>query len=128
MAIGIKFPISRTQDGGVFEATQTSERAIRTNLIFLLTLRRGHRVMREDLYSPLYDYIMEPFDEETEDLLKEDLNDKIKDYIPQITITRIDMKMVENEANAVSIKISYTINTLGGTQDTVTLILPTQEV
>jgi len=127
MSIGIKFPIERTLDGGVFESTKTTEKALRTNLIFLLTLKKGHRVMRSNLYSPLYDYIMEPFDENTEDLLTEDLNDKIKDYIPQITITGIEMKLREDLENTVSIKITYTINVLGGIQDFVTVILPTQE-
>jgi phage baseplate assembly protein W len=121
-SIGIQFPIDRTIDGGVFETTKTTERAIRTNLIFLLTTKRGHRVMRANLFSPLYDFIMENFDEISSDLMKEQLIEKIKEYIPQITVERIINTF--QDPNTVSVKIVYSINNLGGIQDQVTVVFP----
>ncbi len=126
MGISLRFPIQRTTAGGVFIQTKTTEEAIRTNLIFLLTTKPGNRVMREECVSPIYNYIMDPFDEITEDALKEAIKDKIIDFLPQITILSVKMQASDQQENTVTITIVYSINTLG-TQDTVKLIVPTQE-
>ena len=61
--INLKFPFEDTVDGGVFAENNTSITAIRDNLIAFLTLKKGHRVMRGDMYSPIYDYLHEQLDD-----------------------------------------------------------------
>ena len=60
--ININFPFKDTVKGGIFETTKTTANALKADLISLLTTRRGQRPMRSSLYSPIYDYIMEPLD------------------------------------------------------------------
>jgi len=126
MSISLKFPIQRTIKGGVMNSTETSAQAIRTNLIFLLTTKPGNRVMREECVSPIYNFIMEPFDEITENELKDAIKEKIYDYIPQITILSVSLKHSNDDDNLAIVTIIYSINALG-VEDNVKLIIPTQE-
>lgn len=126
MGISLRFPIQRTIAGGVMASTETTEQAIRTNLIFLLTTKPGNRVMRETFVSPIYNYIMEPYDEISEEALKEEIKEKIYDILPEVNVLAVRLQESDSQENAVSVSISYSIETLG-TQDTIKLIIPTQE-
>ena len=89
MAIGVRFPFQETNEGGVFRYTKSSEEAIRTNLISLLTTKKKQRVMNNNLFSPLYDQIFEQWDEISEDILDEKLKDVISRYIKEVTVENI---------------------------------------
>ena len=112
MANGIKFPFKNTQLGGMFEQTTTTEQTIKSNLIAFLTLRKGQRPMDNGLYSPLYDFIFEPFDEIADQQLKEKLKQKLGKYFPELVLKKIVNYFDENE-NAINCKIYYTISSLG---------------
>ena len=64
--------------------------------------------MDNNLYSPLYDYIMEPMDEITRGEIKERLEDKVSVYIPEIEIKEIIVDFDE-ENNLIKVNIKYTI-------------------
>lgn len=122
MPIGIRFPFQNSPQGGVYATTKTTAEAIRTNLLSLLTTKRGHRVMDNNLYSPLYDYLFEPFDEIAETELDKDLRDKIQEYIPSVKVDKIDLNFDETNYTLTT-KIIYSIPTLGNLRDQVTLTL-----
>ena len=126
MGISLQFPIGRVIDGGVFASNLTTQQAIRTNLIFLLTTKRGNRVMRENLYSPLFDYLMENIDGGVTDMLVSDLKDKLSEYMGQITVSTINTSM-DDATNTLSVQLFYSINNLG-VKDSVTLIFPSPEI
>jgi phage baseplate assembly protein W len=107
-SIGIKFPFKETFEGGVIGFTETDNQRVRSNLISFLTTKRGHRVMQNSLYSPLFDYIMEPWDEITETNLTSDLNNKLGQYFPGIDINEISYDYNE-EKRLLTLKIDYTI-------------------
>ena len=73
--IGKAFPIKDTEEGGVFKGTKTTDGSLRSDLIALLTLRRGQRPMQSRMFSPIFDYIFEPLDE----ISQNELEIKIKD-------------------------------------------------
>lgn len=127
MLIGVRFPFQQWSQGGMYTATQTDADAIRSNLISLLTTKRGHRVMNNRLYSPLYDYIFEPWDITAQTELDKDLNDKIKEFIPEIQVHDIDYNFDE-ETNTLRVKIIYRIPELGGLQDDVSLNINFEDV
>lgn len=118
MAIGVRFPFQETSEGGVFRYTKSSEEAIRTNLISLLTTKRKQRVMNNNLYSPLYDQIFEQWDEIAQDSLDSKLREVISRYIPEITVTDIQYTFDET-TYVLSVKIIYSINYLQGVTDSV---------
>lgn len=116
MAIGIKFPFQESFDGGVYKFTRTTPEKVRTNLFSLLTLKKKQRPMRNNLYSPLWDYIFEPWDEISADKLKSELLEKIEMFMPEITVEDIIFNFDEG-TNILSTKVVYTIIELAGATD-----------
>ena len=124
--INIKFPFQETQDGGVFSLNTTTETALRDDLISLLTTKRGQRVMRNNLFSPIFDYIGEPLDSITQERLDHDIKEKVSEFIPQIEIRKIVFNP-KPEENLLGIKIVFTVAELFGTEQVVELNIPTEE-
>ena len=124
--INIKLPFENTQDGGVFALNITTENALRDDLVSLLTTKRGQRVMRNNLFSPIFDYIGEPLDGITQERLDHDIREKVSEFIPQIEIKNI--KFTPNpEENLLGIKIIFAISELFGSEQIVELNIPTEE-
>lgn len=126
MSINVQFPFSESTEGGVFGTNKTTQTAIRANLFAFLTMRRGQRPMNNKLYSPLYDFIFQPWDEISEDELREALVDKLSNFFPEISVEEIRMEFEEGE-NLLRLKIIYSINTLGGITDQVSVVVPVDE-
>ncbi len=126
MPINIQFPFSESTDGGVFGTNKTTQKAIRDNLLAFLTLRKGQRPMNNRLYSPLFDFIFQQFDDISEDELREALTEKLSIYFPEITLEEVRISFVE-ETNLVKITLIYSINDLGGVSDNVTVNIPVEE-
>jgi phage baseplate assembly protein W len=124
--INIKLPFEETQNGGVFALNTTTETALRDDLISLLTTKRGQRVMRNNLFSPIFDYIGEPMDEITSNRLDHDIREKVSEFIPQIEIKKI-LFNPKPEENLLGIKIVFSIAELFGTEQVVELNIPTEE-
>lgn len=116
MAIGIKFPFQESFDGGVFRYTRTTPEAVRTNLIALLTMKRKQRPMHNNLYSPLWDYVFEPWDEISADRLKTALFEKIATFLPEVSTDDIIFSFDET-TNVLTTKIVYSIVELAGATD-----------
>jgi len=125
MAISIKFPFKETQQGGVFMPNNSTIEAIQTNLISLLTTKRRNRVMHNNLYSPIWDYIFEPWDDISATSLKAEIIEKIGEYISEVTVDDIVFNFVE-EDNLLQIKVVYSVSDLGGVQDEVSLVIPVE--
>jgi phage baseplate assembly protein W len=116
MAIGLKFPFEESFDGGVFRYTRTTPEKIRTNLIALLTLKKRQRPMHNNLYSPLWDYVFEPWDEISADRLKTELIDKISTFMSEVTVEDVIFAFDE-QTNVLTTKIVYSIVELAGATD-----------
>ena len=127
MHIGVRFPFQQSTQGGMFSTTKTDGEAVRTNLISLLTTRRGHRVMNNRLYSPLYDYIFEPWDLRAQTELDKELNDKIGEFIPEINVDNIKYSFDE-QSNTLEVKVIYKVPELGGLRDTVDITVNFEDV
>jgi len=123
--INIRFPFKETFDGGVFEGTITSEAAYQSDLISLLTTRRGQRVMRSKLYSPIYDYLFEPLDDIAQQELRRDIDGKVREYIPQIEIKKIRFTP-DYDNNSLGIKIIYIIKEFFSIEKSLELTFPTE--
>jgi phage baseplate assembly protein W len=123
MPISIKFPFKETTAGGVFMSNVTSLEAIQTNLISLLTTKRRNRVMRSQLYSPLWDYIFELWDDISAAKLKGELIEKIGTFIPEIEVSQILFKFVEGD-NLLEVKVVYKARDLGEIEDEVSVVIP----
>ena len=124
-SIGILFPIKESIDGGVFKPSKSTDEAVRSDMIALLTLKKGQRVMQSRMYSPIYDYVFEPLDDSTIDELNRKIKEKVKGFIPQVEIKKIKFT-TKQEENLLSIKINYVIIDFFDLEETLTLEIPTQ--
>jgi len=106
--INIKLPFEESEAGGVFNVNKTTGQALTDDLLCLMTTRRGNRVMRNRIYSPIYDYINEPIDEITIGNLSKDIEQKIQEFLPQIDVYETRITPHEDQ-NTLEIKILFTV-------------------
>jgi phage baseplate assembly protein W len=126
MPIGLYFPFKETDNGGIIRPTNTTIESTKSNLIAFLTLRRGQRPMNNALYSPLYDFIFEPFDSISEKELIEAVDTKLTKYFPEIDLSEIKLDF-EEEANLLHVEVVYSIPFYGDAKDSVKLAFDKNE-
>lgn len=76
--------------------------------------------MNNRLYSPLYDYIFEPWDSRAQSELDRDLNDKISEFFPELTVDNIAYSFNEQDYT-LEVKVIYKVLGLGGLRDDVAI-------
>lgn len=104
--IGIRFPFKSSQEGFYFDLTKTSKDAVKSNLTHLLLTKKGSRLYRPDFGTNIQDYLFEPMDDQTFDLLKNEIVSAIQNNIQGITIDLIELK-TENHVANLNVKYSY---------------------
>lgn len=107
-SIGIRFPFTETYDGGIIGYTKIETERIKSNLLSFLTLKKGQRPMNNMLYSPIYDYIMEQWDEISESSLTDDLKQKIVLFFEEIELKEVKY-LFEEERNLLHVTLYYYI-------------------
>ena len=90
--INIDFPFRDSEEGFYFNLTKTDESAIRADLLHLLLTNKGERLYMPDFGSDLKKYIFEPNDGITHTDIKDNINETIKRYIPNLLIDSIEFK------------------------------------
>ncbi len=119
--INIDFPFKDSPEGFYFNLNATDTDAIRADLLHLLLTNKGERLYLPDFGSDLKKYIFEPNDSITHEQIKDNLNETIKRYIPNLIINEIKFKEDPNE-QLIIVELTYTVTdgTFNST-DTVTL-------
>lgn len=119
--INIDFPFKDSDKGFYFKLNSTNTDAIRSDLLHLLLTNKGERLYLPDFGSDLKKYIFEPNDSITHEQIKDNLNENIIRYIPNLIINDITFKNNEIE-ELIIVELTYTVTdgTFNST-DTVTL-------
>jgi phage baseplate assembly protein W len=129
---GINFPFTDSENGDFLSLTEIPEREIKSNLIHLLLTRKGSRYYLPDFGTNLYQYIFEFIDEITIAKIEDEINDAVEKYIPNLTISKINIDSYVNnpeysevsKQNSIKITIDYTItNRTFQSSDSITLLL-----
>lgn len=97
ISYGINFPFKDSYEGTYFDLSKSSDEEIRTNLIHLLLTRKGTRYYLPDFGTRLYEFIFEPMDGPTFSEIESEIREAVSEYIPGITITKIDIKDASSE-------------------------------
>ena len=92
ITIGINFPFRDSFDGKYLDLSNVNEQEIRSDLVHLLLTRKGSRYFLPDFGTRLYEFIFEPLDGPTFSDLESEIRSAVEEYIPGITITKIDIK------------------------------------
>ena len=121
--INIDFPFSDSDKGFYFKLNQTNRDAIRADLLHLLLTNKGERLYSPNFGSDLKKFIFEPNDTITHEKIRDNLNETIKEYIPNLIVNSITFRNDENQ-ELIIVELTYTVNegTFRST-DTVTLTL-----
>jgi phage baseplate assembly protein W len=119
--INIDFPFRDSPEGFYFKLNATDTDAIRSDLLHLLLTNKGERLYLPDFGSDLKKYIFEPNDSITHEQIRDNLNESIKRYIPNLLINDISFKNNTIE-ELIIVELTYTVTdgTFNST-DTVTL-------
>jgi len=94
---GISFPFKDSNEGKFLLLTATSDDEIRTNLVHLLLTRKGTRYFLPNFGTRLYEYLFEPMDGPTFSELESEIRDSVEEYIPNLVITKIDIKAASED-------------------------------
>jgi phage baseplate assembly protein W len=119
IAIGVSLPF----DGpGVFNSTFTTKDQIKSNLVNLLLTNVGERVMNPNFGCNLRRFLFEGITESNIELVAASLNNSISIFIPEITVTNIEIAPTSdtNTSNTLNIIISYYLN-ISQTPDQITV-------
>ena len=119
--INIDFPFKDSPEGFYLNLNATDTDAIRSDLLHLLLTNKGERLYLPDFGSDLKKYIFEPNDSVTHEQIRDNLNESIKRYIPNLIINNISFKNDSIE-ELIIVELTYTVTdgTFNST-DTVTL-------
>ena len=119
--INIDFPFRDSSDGSYFKMNKTDKDAIRADLLHLLLTNKGERLYLPEFGSDLKKFIFEPNDEITQEEIKDNLNQTITRFIPNLLINDISFRNDTIE-ELISVELTYTV--IEGTftsTDTITL-------
>jgi phage baseplate assembly protein W len=107
--INVKFPFTESKNGSFVELTKTNFDAIKSDLMLLLLTNKGERIYYPDYGTYLLKYIFEPNDNITFNLMKEDIQNTINKYIPNLKIKDIKVNIGEFDIYKANVKIEYVI-------------------
>ena len=119
--INIDFPFKDSDKGFYLNITQTDRDAIRADFLHLLLTNKGERLYLPDFGSDLKKYIFEPNDNVTHSEIRDNLNQTISKYIPNLIVNEINFRN-DGVQEAIIVELTYTVTegTFSST-DTITL-------
>lgn len=109
VAIGVNLPFS---EPGVFTPNFQTRDAVKNNLINYLLTNPGERIENPLFGAGLREYIFTQISNKNLDFIREDLQDKINENIPNIEIEELNVFEDVNE-NTVKINLTYNVPNTG---------------
>ena len=106
--INIDFPFRDSENGYYFKLNSTDKDAIRSDLLHLLLTNKGERLYLPDFGSDLRKYIFEPNDNITHDDIRNNLNETIKTYIPNLYVNDITFRN-DDIQELIIVELKYTV-------------------
>ena len=108
-AVGISLPFSNPE---VFQSTYTTDDAVKNNLINWFLTNKGERPLNPDFGGNLRQYIFQQITDGTLDFLKEDVQNQLGTYFPNIKILTLDV-LGSEDTNEITIILKYQVQNTG---------------
>ena len=109
VGIGVDIPFS---SGGVFTPNYTTKEAIKNNIINYFLTNPGERPANPLFGGGLRNFIFEQISFENLDFLKEDINTKLQQFIPDVVINEVEVIGNEDQ-NEVVVNLQYAVSNTG---------------
>ena len=107
--ININYPFKDSPKGYFLDLTATDNKAIKADLLHLLLTRKGQRLYNPEFGTRLLEYIYEPYDGLTINDIKNEVENSVKIYLPQLRLNNLTVDPSPLSEYAVLVTIDYTI-------------------
>ena len=101
---------------GYFQQSYDTLTQVKANITNLLRTKKGERRMNPNFGSGLQEYLFEQNLQDSPDIIKQIITDDVKNYVPGVTVNKVDIGVSNQEKNKLTdsytlyIKIQFTIN------------------
>lgn len=108
--ININFPFRDSKKGYLLDLNTTDANAIKSDLIHLLLTNKGERLYLPDFGTNLRRYLFNPQDGITENNIKDEIVNAVNTFIPNLSITNIDIRESTQSQYGVVVRMDYVVN------------------
>jgi len=103
---GVDFPFDTSLRGDAVKMTESASDEIRSSLLHLLLTRKGSRYYLPDFGTRLYEFLFEPLDIVSFDVIETDIRESISKYIPNLVINKITIEPLNQDEEVQSTRLS----------------------
>jgi len=96
--IGLTLPLQIGRNG-YFEQSYDTLTQVKANITNLLRTKKGERRMNPNFGSGLQEYLFEQNLQDSPDIVKQIITDEINNYVPGVTVNKIDIGISNQEKN-----------------------------
>lgn len=107
--INIEFPFRDDTRGKFLALNNVSKSAIKSDLIHLLLTNKGERLYLPDFGANLKRYLFEPNDELTSTSIKNEIQEAVNKFIPNLKLTNLDIERLSNNRHVAKVRIDYIV-------------------
>lgn len=107
--INIQFPFQDDPEGKFLKMNTDAKQAIKSDLVHLLLTNKGERLYLPNFGANLRQYIFEPNDETSANAIKNEINQAIKEFIPNLQVTELTVTPSEDNIHATVVRIDYIV-------------------
>jgi len=125
--IGLELPMQHNDVKGFFPGTSTTLSQAGSNLKNLLLTNKGERVGHPTFGADLLLVLFEPMSENLLDRVKESINEAIAEWLPYISINKLEIEPDESEINQLNINIEFYLTMNPDMFETITLSFATEQ-
>ena len=126
IAVGITLPIRGSSQSGYFNQSFTTLDQVTSNVINLLLTIPGERLMQPTFGSKLHEHLFEQLDEFTSEVIKDSIEESIKEWLPYVVIEELDVTdggdLTDNQSYH-TIRVSLTISITADPETHMTITL-----
>ena len=95
---GVYFPFDFSPKGDSLKMTEYVAEEIRASLLHLLLTRKGSRYYLPDFGTRLYEFLFDPLDIVSFDVIEDDIRGAVTKYIPNLVLNKITIEpIIESE-------------------------------
>ena len=114
VSIGIDMPFRKSPGNeGYFETTKDTISAVKNNIKNLLLTNVGERIMQPDLGMNLRSYLFQPYTEELELSITDEILSRFKTWLPFVNVVdlQVNMNNLDDDVgkNRLNIKVDFNI-------------------
>jgi len=109
--ININFPFRDSKKGYFVDLTTTDAKAIKADLIHLLLTNKGERLYLPEFGANLRKYLFNPYDEITKQDIRDEIDEAVKTYIPNLVVTKLEIDQSTRSEYGVVVRLDYVVTT-----------------